>query len=51
MEELVRFKYKADEHMANMVSEEKFRQSMSLTVNYKDYGLLQDKVKELNQMV
>ena len=36
-DEFIKFKFKADEHMANMVSEDKFKQSLSKTVNLKDH--------------
>ena len=32
-EEFIKFKFKADEHMANMVSEEKFKGALQKTVN------------------
>jgi hypothetical protein len=32
-EEFVKFKFKSDEHMANMVSEEKFKIALGKTVN------------------
>lgn len=50
-EEFIKFKFKADEHMANMVSEDKFKQALQKTVNLKDHQILNDKVRELNQVV
>jgi len=47
-EEFIKFKFKADEHMANMVSEDKFKSALQKTVNLKDHHILNDKVRELN---
>lgn len=43
-DEFIKFKFKADEHMANMVSEEKFKTALGKTVNLKDFYSLNDKV-------
>lgn len=41
-EEMIRFKFRADEMMSHMVNENKFKEALGRTVNRKDYELLYD---------
>lgn len=50
-EELVKFKFRADEMMSHMVAEDKFKEAMEKTVKMKDYEKMYQRVNELSHMV
>ena len=50
-EEMVKFKFRADEMMSHMVSEDKFKDALDKTVKLKDYEMMYSRVKELSHMV